>query len=93
MNKQLDEALARTKLTINKKREEEKYAEAKRYHTIMHDASKALDKDGSGSGSVRKQLADKDKFVRVEHTPPGERSLMIYVNTKFTGNLKDLPMP
>ena len=61
----------------------------------MHDAFKALDKDGSGSGSgsVRKQLADKDKFVRVEHTPPGERSLMIYVNTKFKGNLKDLPMP
>ena len=57
----------------------------------MHDAFKALEKDDSSS--VRKQLADKDKFVRVEHTPPGERSLMIYVNTKFTGNLKDLPMP
>ena len=59
----------------------------------MHDAFKALDKDGSGARSVRKQLADKDKFVRVKHTPPGERSIMIYVNTKFKGNLKDLPMP
>ena len=55
----------------------------------MHDALKAFDKDDS----IREQLDDETKFVGVEHTTPGERSHMIYVNTKFTGKLKDLPMP
>ena len=55
----------------------------------MLDAVRALDKDGSD----KKQLADKAKFIRVEHTSPGERSHMIYVNTKFAGNWRDLPMP
>ena len=86
----LAEAAARTKqLTADKKREQEKIAEDKRYDTIMQDALKALDKDGS----VKKQLADKPEFYRVEHTTPGERSHMLYVNAKFTGNWKDLPLP
>ena len=40
---------------------------------------KALDKDGS----VRKELPDEIEFVRVEHTTPDERNLVLYVNKKF----------
>ena len=89
VKERLAEATAPTYLTSDKRREQEKSAEDKRYDAIMLDAVRALDKDGSD----KKQLADKAKFIRVEHTSPGERSHMIYVNTKFAGNWRDLPMP
>ena len=68
-----------TRLKNEKKRKWEKIAEEKRYDAIMKDAMKALDKDGS----VRKELPDEIEFVRVEHTTPDERNLVLYVNKKF----------
>lgn len=62
------------------KNEKRKEKEDERYEAIMNDAVKALDKDGS---TTENQLAEKIKFIRIEHTTPDQRNAVMYINSKF----------